>query len=160
MIVPRNLFRKVGGFDITQRYYEDATLMFKLAAVESVVVTPTVLTYYFTDVANNANSQMKKCPPLYPGYLPTLLTLSSCHRHDFWLKLFTRSELFLSFASQIYYHESDRNQIIANELHILPKSFLFRMLVTHRNSCFVKMLCVVSLKFRSLMLRLIRTFYV
>lgn len=124
MIVSREVFDETGGFDISQRYYEDATLMFKIAAKYPVVVTSNVLTYYFTDVADNANSRMKKEPPLFPGYLPTLLELSKS-TNDFWLRFFTKMELFLALASNLYFHREERNPEIADRLSLPKDTWLF-----------------------------------
>ena len=159
MVVAKDVFLDVGGFDITQRYYEDATLMFKIASSKSIVVTSMVLTYYFLDVKNNANSRMRKSLPLYPGYLPTLLNLSQSNCHNVWLRIFTKSELFLAMASQIYYCKPEKNLIISDALKLSSRSFLYRILVTHRNSILTKFMCIVSLKLRSLIIRLMCSIY-
>lgn len=158
MIVPRKIFDEIGGFNVSMRYYEDATFMFKIAAKHQVVVTSKVLTYYFTDVANNANSRMKKDSPLFPGYLPTLLELSKTNK-DFWMYFFAKTELFLALASNLYFHKEERNTEIADKLLLSQDFWLFRRFVQYRYFRVSHLQATFLLKFRSLLLRFLRPLY-
>ncbi len=160
VIIPNAVFRSLGGFQVGQKYYEDATLMFKIAAEYPVTVTDQVLTRYYVGLEESANARMQQERPLYPGYLPFLLEARKRPRAGFWLRFFTMVELFVLFGGHVYLRQYERNLSLFDEFPELASSWHRAIYYEPRWRWLVRVPIVGVLKTRGLLLRLFRRWYV
>ena len=157
VIIPREVFWEIGGFEVGQRYYEDATLMFKIAAEYPVVITDTVLTRYYVGLEKSANARMQQERPLFPGYLPFLLQVRREQSDaDFWLRLFTRVEVFVLLAGNVYHRLYERNRSILERFPEIASGWRTAVYYTPRWRRMMRLPLVLGLKTRGLLLRLVR----
>lgn len=90
--IPRNVFEEMKGFVPGQRFYEDATLMFRIALKHSVVVTREVLTRYYAAIPESACEKMLKERPLYPAFL-TCIDQAYVENNSFWFRAFVFEQM-------------------------------------------------------------------
>lgn len=116
-VIRRDVFEAVGGFDIKQHYYEDASLMFKIALRYEVAVTDEVLTRYYTSVSDSATKRMRDAAPLYPSYCTVLETAVQEGYRERWFLNFSK---FSCLRFLVEYAKAGRYELSSQLIDGLP----------------------------------------